>query len=133
MRIEDVSGPRTGSPSRVRRRQSGFSLPDAATIDEPGGPAAAHQATSLVGIVAAGALEAAHAPGSDREAASHGEKMLDALGGLQLAMLGQASEEALHALDRLSKEAPRAGTPGLQGILDAISVRVAVERERLSG
>jgi hypothetical protein len=67
---------------------------------------------------------------SDRQARRHGRAMLQALGALQLAMLGGGEDAARAQLAGLAAEAPAAHDPVLRLILREISLRAAVELAR---
>ncbi len=57
--------------------------------------------------------------------------MLHALAGLQLAALGGDAAAGHDALDRLG-DLPATGEPGLDGVLQAVAQRAAVERAKRS-
>lgn len=69
----------------------------------------------------------------DQKARRHGARMLDLLARLQAGLLTAGDgpdSELLQSLETLSRQAPEADDPALQGVLDAIAVRAAVERAR---
>ena len=63
----------------------------------------------------------------DRQAESHGQALLGALGDLQMSVLNDGGSEALEALSRLASVASDAADPGLGHVVRAIGQRVAVE------
>lgn len=68
--------------------------------------------------------------GRDRQAASHGKAVLDALGGLQLAMLDGGGAKALETLSALAATQSEAADPRLRQVLRAIGQRAAIELSR---
>jgi len=74
--------------------------------------------------------EADRRAASDRQARRHGRDMLQALGALQLAMLGGGEAAARAQLAGLAEAAPAAHDPVLRLILREISLRAAVELAR---
>ena len=69
----------------------------------------------------------------DRRARSHGQALLAALSGLQLALLDDGTGAALETLSRLAGDASPAADPKLQAVLRAIGQRVAVEVAKAGG
>ncbi len=132
MPVERISGAGPApATTRVRRRDTGFALPGAGEAVEAELPAAAMPAP--VPLLTLQAAESEAKPGvgeaaADHAAARHGETLLGALRGLQLAMLGGAGAE--HDLARLADGLPHATDPGLDSVLRAIAQRAAVERAR---
>jgi hypothetical protein len=78
---------------------------------------------------------ASEAVSADKEARRHGRALLQALGAIQLALLGSdlavEGGEAHAQLARLAASAPLADDPVLRLILREIGVRAAVELARI--
>jgi hypothetical protein len=133
MRIE---GPgRTLAPSgkpTARRAGAGFAV--AETPDEPGAAAAAHAeaAPPLAGI---GPLVPPDgtAEVNDREAARQGAALLDAMAGLQKALIDGDSAQARARLAGLAQQGLSAADPALDRVLQAVAQRAAVELARTEG
>ncbi len=125
MRIQTIQGAPLGAPARARRRQAAFALPPA--DDGEATPAAGQAAPALAAREVPGPDAPSDPPQasmSDREAARHGQAVLEALARVQLASLGQgAGPDALAGLDTGSL---RAADPGLDLVLRAIGARAAV-------
>ena len=133
MALEPITGaPAPIATTRARRRQSGFALPDVAAEAVADMSAEAPAEASAAGQVPLLALQAAgmaDVPGEmDSAAARHGEGMLGAMRGVQLAMLGGG--DARNALARLADNMPQATDPALNAVLQAIAQRAAIERAR---
>jgi len=69
----------------------------------------------------------------DRQARRHGKAMLEALAGLQMAVLGGDAGSGRARLVELSKAPPEAADPVLRLILREINIRAAVELARPEG
>jgi hypothetical protein len=67
---------------------------------------------------------------ADREAAAQGGAMLDALAGLQRALLEGDNVAAGATLATLARSLPSAADPALNAVLQSVAVRAAVERAR---
>ena len=132
MRIGGTNmSPRT-APARPRPPGRGFALPDG---DEGAVASRTWQAAPSASIdaVMPGPDRAGEdRPVSDREARRHGQAVLDALAGLQLAQLSGDPHASLAGLAKLAAEAPAASDPGLQAVLQAIAARAAVELARVT-
>ena len=132
MRIGSVSTPQAGGPRRPLRGQAGCALAQGDVADQasPAEAAApATQAAILLPLGRPGAEEAPRAAG-DGAAEGHGQALLRALAGLQLASLGTGEACARDALAALAQDLPSAGDPRLDAVLKAIAQRAAVELAR---
>ena len=87
-------------------------------------------ATDIAAIVDAAGLTAASSAQLNREAAQHGEVMLNTLTKLQLAALGPGGEDARASLADLMGNLKQAADPGLNAVLQGIAARAAVEVAR---
>jgi hypothetical protein len=133
MPIEPITAaPSLAAATRARRRQTGFAVPDAAAQagDELAVEVPAEAATAQVPLLTLQAAGLADAQAeADRSAARQGEGALDAMRGLQLALLdGDAGGRAAFA--KLAGDLPSAADPALQAVLQAIAQRAAIERAR---
>jgi hypothetical protein len=130
MRIESSGKPVAATATtRARRKESGFTLPDSdapAATDEAAEPAAAQS----VALVSLAGLAPQPDPVADREAAAQGGAMLDALAGLQRALLEGNSAAAGASLATLARTLPGATDPALDAVLQSVALRAAVERAR---
>ena len=128
MRIERV-GQRVvaGRTARAAKNEGFGALLDAPAADgnEAAREAAeAAPATALTGLMDYDtALDAVKA---DRQARSHGKAMLQALGSLQVGLLGWEEDDARRTLADLAAHMPEADDPVLKLILREIGVRAAV-------
>jgi len=120
MRVDGPAPPGRSGASRKAAR-GGFRLPGIAEPQVAAEPAA----VTPIGLAPFGAV----APGSPEEEARRARRMLDALGELQQALLGDGDDRAaLHRLAALAAEAGEAGCdPALTPVLDAVRLRVAIE------
>jgi hypothetical protein len=133
MPIEPITGaPALAAGTRARRRQTGFAVPDPATqagealaVAAPAEAAAAQM--PLLTLHAAGMADAQAE--ADRSAARQGEGALEAMRGLQLAMLG-GDGAGQAAFATLPAHLPHAADPALHAVLQAIAQRAAIERAR---
>ena len=117
-------------------------VPDAgrgrAGVGRPGFAVAANPAARTAALSAPTALdgllllqEVEDAPERDRRARKHGRAMLDALGRLQLSLLGgDPATNDLHRLAALAEHCPEAADPVLRGLLGAVALRAQVELAR---
>ena len=90
-------------------------------------------ATPAAALDAMLALQEAEAEAArDRNARRHGKALLEALAELQRALLAGGDEEgpALQCLAALAADPPDAASPGLAGVLRALSLRAEVELAR---
>jgi hypothetical protein len=137
MRIDQTGRPGfSTAPARARRAPSGFALPEPSAIDEPEAQPAATAAPSLVPATVSlgGMQQPAPSARSDQEAAQHGGALLDAMAGLQRAMLEGGPDAAATApraaLARLAHTMPGGADPALRAVLQQIALRAAVELAR---
>lgn len=127
-----VTGPTAPSVSSGRKPASGaggFSLP-AGGAAPAGAIAASHAAGGVAGVSALMALQGVEtATERRRRAMQRGHGLLDRLEAVKLRLLeGGDPAETLSALGRVISEArPDSETPGLEGVLDQIELRAAVE------
>ena len=128
MRIDGTG--RTGAAANVgvRRTRDGglFSLPDAAELSQPAQSAATTAAQSLEALLMMQEIDPRE---RRRKAVERGHKSLDLLDELKLAVMSGA--DIGPALTRLEKTASAmgetSGEAGLDGLREAIELRVAVE------
>jgi hypothetical protein len=136
MRIERVQPGSAGVPARVRGAPPGFGEALRGAGEEPDAPAAAGLAgAGAAAPILAASVEAAEEAleRADRAARRHGRAMLQALAGLQLAMLGDDAAGGTAARERLAALVggmPAADDPVLRLILREIGARAAVELAR---
>jgi hypothetical protein len=130
MKVTGPSGPSSPQGSRPARASGGFSLPST------GASAGATPAASAAGVSGVSDVSALMAlQGVEdvterrRRAIRRGGGLLDRLEELKLALLqGEAGEGALDRLSRtLREERPIDADAGLNGLLDQIDLRAAVE------
>jgi hypothetical protein len=112
---------------RAAAAGSGFNVPAAS-----GGGVAAAAMASDVGLAGLLALQSEECePAADREARRHGRDMLDELGRLHRALLGDAADfEGLRRLAELAAGIPQADDQRLGAVLAEITLRVRVELAR---
>jgi hypothetical protein len=126
MRVDGISLKPLGIAPRPAAGAPGF----ADLLDQATAPAAgAAPAAALAAVVYE---EADRQVSADRQARRHGRAMLQALGALQLAILGDGETSARSQLAALVAQAPAAHDPVLRLILREISLRAAVELARHS-
>jgi hypothetical protein len=78
-----------------------------------------------------GCQEDAAEPPADRAARRRGQRLLEALAGLQLATLGgSGASESLARLAALAADPPEAASPGLRAALRGITLRARIEAAR---
>lgn len=130
MKVTGPSGPSAPQGSRPARASGGFSLPQA------GAAGSTHAAAATAGPAGVGDVSALMAlQGVEdvmerrRRAVRRGSGILDRLEELKLALLsGEAGEGSLENLARtLREERPVDSDAGLNGLLDQIDLRAAVE------
>jgi hypothetical protein len=132
MSIPPVAGsaPPPRGISAARTTGAGFSVPtDQASPNETRRLA---QTASLGAMAAMLSLQDVDPPlERDRRAKSRGEKLLDALGRLQLSLLECVDPASIFTeLSDLSRDVPQAADPRLAAVMDEIRVRCAVELAR---
>ncbi|PZO08558.1 MAG: flagellar assembly regulator FliX [Alphaproteobacteria bacterium] len=130
MKVTGPSGPSAPQGARPARTSGGFSLP------QTGASASAHAAATTAAPAGVGDVSALMAlQGVEdvmerrRRAVRRGSGILDRLEELKLALLsGEAGEGSLEKLARtLREERPVDADAGLNGLLDQIDLRAAVE------
>jgi hypothetical protein len=131
MPIERISGASpVASGARPRRRQTDFAVPETGETADTHAPAEA-SAAAQVPLLTLQAGEMAEAEAAtDRAAAGHGNALLGAMRGLQLALLGGSTGQGPDALAQLADTLPQAADPALDAVLRAIAQRAAIERAR---
>jgi hypothetical protein len=135
MRIDPTGTGQVAAGGVRRRRPSPFALP-AEDEDERGGAVEAMgQPDGAAAVVApSGPPPTPQQPAplpADRQAATqYGRAVLDALAGLQAAVLGGAGAGPRERLTELVRGLPRAAEPSLDAVLQAIAQRAAVELAR---
>ncbi len=139
MRIDQTGHPTLlagGARSTRRQAKTGFALPaDPEQAPEQAqaeiGPAAAPAASEAIGLLIASEAAPQPLPADDEAASRQGSEVLQAMAGLQRALLGGSGQAAHHSLEALAKNLPKAADPALDAVLQAIALRAAVERARL--
>jgi hypothetical protein len=130
MRIEGPERPLApASKSPAKRAGSVFSV--AEPPGEPGAAAASSsESAAPIGVI--GTLPAPDEPGdsADRDAARRGAALLDAVTGLQQALIGGDPLAARDRLAALARQNLGAADPGLHLVLQAVAQRAAVELAR---
>jgi len=121
----------SAGPARKRGTHPNFAIPP-----EQAAPAEAEQAQTTAPTQPP-ALPSRAATGEfvpdaadDRAAAAHGDSVLNAMAGLQHALLQGDTTDAGHALAALARTIPRAADPRLNAVLDSVALRAAVELAR---
>lgn len=130
MKVTGPSGPASTSGSRPVRTASGFSVPQPAGVASASAPLAAAGASAVSDLSALMALQGVESPlERRRRAVRRGRGLLDRLDELKIALLsGEAGEGALDRLARnLREERQSDSDPALNGLLDQIDLRAAVE------
>ncbi|KQY75548.1 flagellar assembly protein FliX [Brevundimonas sp. Root1423] len=130
MKVTGPSGPSSPQGSRPARASGGFSLPSTASSTGAGPTAAASGVSNVSDVSALMALQGVEdVTERRRRAIRRGGGLLDRLEELKLALLqGEAGEGALDRLSRtLREERPVDADAGLNGLLDQIDLRAAVE------
>jgi hypothetical protein len=139
MPIDRVGGPGEApvpGPLRPSGAQDdgGFAAMLSPRATAPAAPeASATPAMSAMALVQAGVDDVFARTAQDRRARRHGRAMLQALGAVQLAMLGGDGQQARGALAKLASTAGDvipADDPVLRLVLREIEVRAAVELAR---
>ncbi len=127
-----VGGVSRAGPGATSVRRSAGSRPFRAEPEKAGKSDAA-VGTHAVAMTSLLALQEAESGSQrDREAQRHGEAMLDELGGLQRALLGDG-EAGTKELARLAGQTLTAADPGLAGVVRAIQLRAGIELARRGG
>jgi hypothetical protein len=116
-------------PSRARRAQSGFILPQEG--DENALGAAPAEAAAPAAGTAPVELPPIDPPAADpaheAEAAVHGDAILKAMSDIQLALLdGGGGGAACRTLASLADSLPSVADPDLRSVLQSVAVRAAV-------
>ncbi|CAN5272914.1 flagellar assembly regulator FliX [soil metagenome] len=130
MKVNGPSGPTSAGGARPSQAAAGFSLSSTSAPTSVSATTAASSASALAGVSALMALQGVEtATERRRRAIRRGGGLLDRLDELKLAMLsGEAGEGALERLAHmLREERPSAEDDGLNGLLDQIDLRAAVE------
>lgn len=124
----------TAGPRPARSAGAGFQLPSVGHPAEAGQPAAAAGVAGLMGVDALLALQDVGGPlERRRRAVRRAGRLLDALDGVKLALLGDSlSARELERLRRaLQEERGATADPQLESVLDEIELRAAVEIAKL--
>lgn len=132
MKVSGASGPTAATPQRAASASGGgFAIVGAGAAGAAGGASAVSGAAGVAGVSALMALQGVEDPTERRRrAVRRGAGLLDRLEALKLAHLsGESPGESLQALSRaLAELRPSADeNPGLNGVLDQIDLRAAVE------
>lgn len=130
MKVSGPTGPSSTQGSRPARAAGGFSVPQAETGAPAGAASAASGLSGVAGVSSLMALQGVEdATERRRRAIRRGGGLLDRLDELKLALLsGDAGEGTVERLTRaLREERPVDADPGLNGLLDQIDLRAAVE------
>jgi hypothetical protein len=133
MKVDGAGGlvPTTGAQPRSASTGSDFTIGEASTPQAAAAPARAAGAAPVASMDALLALQEVDGPlERRRRAVRRGGRLLDALDAVKLALLGEGDSVA-PALQRLATAVreQRLGSfdPGLDGVLDEIETRAAVE------
>ena len=131
MKVTGASGPSSSSSTaRPSRSSGGFALPATGGAAPTAPTASAGSVSGVAGVSALMALQGVEdVTERRRRAIRRGNGLLDRLEEVKLALLsGEADEHALERLARtLREERTPDGDPGLDGLLDQIDLRAAVE------
>lgn len=130
MKVTGPSGPSPAQGPRAARPGGGFSVPSAGAGAATGAAASASAVSGVNTVSALMALQGVEdATERRRRAIRRGGGLLDRLEELKLALLqGEAGEGAVEQLSRtLREERPSDADEGLNGLLDQIDLRAAVE------
>jgi len=130
MKVTGPSGASSAQGSRPTRAAGGFALPSTATAAPSSAASAAGGLSGVADVSALMALQGVETVTERRRRAiRRGGGILDRLEELKLALLsGDPDEAALERLARgLREERPVDADPGLNGLLDQIDLRAAVE------
>jgi hypothetical protein len=130
MKVSGPTAPGAPTTARASRPAGGFSVPQAAAGAPASGVAASAGVSGVADVSALMALQGVEdVMERRRRAIRRGGGLLDRLDELKLALL--AGDAADGALDRLSRtmreERPTDEDPALNGLLDQIDLRAAVE------
>ncbi len=135
MRVSGPSG--SGQPAAAKgavRAQGGFSLGPTEAAQGPAQAAPTHGVTGVSSIDALLALQAIGTPGERRKrAVRRAGKLLDVLDEIKISLLdGQVSTSALGRLvSAIRDQRDATEDPRLEGLLDEIETRAAVELAKL--
>lgn len=130
MKVTGPSGPSAPQASRPARASGGFSLPQAGAAGSTNAAAAAAAPAGVGDVSALMALQGVEdVMQRRRRAVRRGSGILDRLEELKLALLsGEAMDGSLEKLARIVREErPQDEDAALNGLLDQIDVRAAVE------
>ena len=130
MKVSGPTGPGAPSASRSARATGGFSVPQAPAGAPAASAGAAAGVSGVAGVSALMALQGVEdVMERRRRAIRRGGGLLDRLEELKLALLsGEANDGAVDRLSRmLREERPSDEDPALNGLLDQIDLRAAVE------
>ncbi|WP_372707461.1 flagellar assembly protein FliX [Brevundimonas sp.] len=130
MKVTGPTGPGAPSAARSARATGGFSVPQATSAAPSAAAGAASGVSGVAGVSALMALQGVEdLTERRRRAIRRGDGLLDRLEELKLALLsGEAGEGALDRLSRsLREERPLDTDPELNGLLEQIDLRAAVE------
>jgi hypothetical protein len=130
MKVTGPSGPSAPQGSRPARASGGFSLPQAGAAGSTHATAATAAPAGVGNVSALMALQGVEdVMERRRRAVRRGSVILDRLEELKLALLsGEAGEGSLENLARtLREDRPQDSDAGLNGLLDQIDLRAAVE------
>jgi hypothetical protein len=130
MKVTGPSGPSSPQGSRPARASGGFSVPSMASGAAAAPTASASGVSGVSDVSSLMALQGVEdVTERRRRAIRRGGGLLDRLEELKLALLqGEAGEGALDRLSRtLREERPIDADAGLNGLLDQIDLRAAVE------
>jgi hypothetical protein len=135
MKVSSTGAVGPSGPARAKAASGGgFSLPSVGASGAAGGVA---QAAGVAGVGSLDALLALQAVGDPlerrRRAVKRADRILDVLGEMKVALLdGALSPATLERLARAVREQREAtDDPGLEGILNEIETRAAVEMAKL--
>lgn len=135
MRVSGPTGPGQSAAAKgVARPQGGFSLGPAEVAQGPTQAAPTHGVTGVSSIDALLALQAIGSPGERRKrAVRRAGKLLDVLDEIKISLLdGQVSTSALDRLvGAIRDQRDATEDPRLEGLLDEIETRAAVELAKL--
>lgn len=136
MKVSSSSGvgQASGARSSARPAAGGFSLGAAAPVHESAPSARVAGASAISSIDALLALQSVGTPlERRRRAVGRAGRILDLLDDVKVSLLeGEASPSALsHLVDAIHEQRDRTDDPGLEGVLDEIETRAAVELAKL--
>jgi hypothetical protein len=128
MRIDPAGKPAPNAALlRARRAQSGFVLPcDANDVEAEAVLAEATPPALGIAPLAGAPSDPLAAVADDAQAARHGDAMLKAMSGVQLALLEGTGDAACRSLATLAESLPCPADPGLKAVLQSVALRAAV-------